>query len=65
VIADLQCPILFVAGGESPYFDPKFASTAAALAPFGQAKVIADSGHIVMAEQSAAFNQALLTFLAQ
>lgn len=65
VIADLQCPILFVAGGESPYFDSKFASTAAALAPFGQAKVIADSGHIVMAEQSAAFNQVLLTFLAQ
>ncbi|MFD0898721.1 alpha/beta fold hydrolase [Loigolactobacillus binensis] len=65
VVADLQCPILFVAGAKSPYFDPLFASAAAALAPLGQAQVIAAAGHIVMAEQPAAFNQVLLTFLAQ
>ncbi|MFD1318103.1 alpha/beta fold hydrolase [Loigolactobacillus zhaoyuanensis] len=65
VIAGLQCPILFVAGEQSPYFDSAFASMAATLAPLGQATVIANSGHIVMAEQPVAFNQALLTFLAQ
>ncbi len=63
IVANLQCPILFIAGGQSPYFNPEFATTAAAAAPFGQAKVIANSGHIVMAEQSVAFNQVLLGFL--
>lgn len=65
VLLGLQVPLLVIAGGKSPYFDPKFAAATADLAPQGQSQVIDGSGHIVMAEQPVAFNNALSVFLKQ
>lgn len=64
-IAKLQCPLLLVAGGQSPLFKPAFAATTARLATHGQAVVIPAAGHLVMAEQSVAFNRVLLAFLSR
>ncbi len=63
VLLQLKVPLLIVAGEKSPYFNPKFAEVCANLAPHGTAKVVAHAGHIVMAEQPAAFNQVLDDFL--
>ena len=63
VIADITVPFFIIAGAQSPYFNPEFAAVTAQTAVRGQSVMIADAGHIVMAEQSDAFNDALLTFL--
>lgn len=63
VLLNIKQPCLFVAGEQSPYFNPEFATVSAGLTPFGQSKIIPDCGHIVMAEQPVAFNQVLLSFL--
>lgn len=63
VLAGLTVPCLIVAGAQSPYFDPAFAAVTAKLTPRGQSVVIPEAGHIVMAEQSAAFNAVLMRFL--
>lgn len=65
VLPQLSCPILFIVGANSPYFNPKFASVAAEMTAQGQVQVIEQSGHIVMAEQPEKFNQALINFLKQ
>lgn len=65
VLPQLSCPILFIVGANSPYFNPAFAPVAADLTRQGQVQVIEQSGHIVMAEQPEKFNQALLAFLKQ
>lgn len=64
VVAQLTVPFLVIAGGQSPYFNPEFATVTAQTAVHGQAVVIPAAGHIVMAEQSATFNAALMAFLA-
>lgn len=64
IIAQLRVPFFIIAGEKSPYFNPQFAAATAALAPHGSSTVIANSGHIVMAEQPQAFNRALDQFLA-
>lgn len=63
VICLLKVPILIVAGQQSPYFDPDFAAATAKLAQFGTAQIIADSGHICMAEQPRQFNKVMDQFL--
>ncbi|GKT02586.1 alpha/beta fold hydrolase [Furfurilactobacillus entadae] len=64
VIRQLTVPLLVIAGAKSPYFNPEFAPVVAAMAPKGAAVIIPDAGHIVMAEQSGAFNETLMPFLA-
>lgn len=61
--AQLNYPLLVVAGRQSPYFDPAFAAVTAKIAKNGSAKVIDHSGHLVMAEQPEAFWAALRKFL--
>lgn len=63
VISELTCPFLVVVGEQSPYFDHRFAPGVAALAPHGDYRIIPECGHIVMAEQPAAFNEVLFEFL--
>lgn len=63
IIRQLTVPFLIIAGEKSPFFDSDFAAVTAKMAPLGQSVVVPDAGHIVMAEQSAAFNEALLAFL--
>lgn len=63
VLIHLQAPLLIVAGQESPYFNSDFAAASAGMAHNGIAKVVPHAGHVVMAEQPAAFNQILLDFL--
>ncbi|ANK60299.1 alpha/beta hydrolase [Loigolactobacillus backii] len=64
VLSSLTCPALIIAGGNSPFFPPRFAQVAAKMAVRGTAVVIPEAGHIVMAEQSQAFNAVLGEFLA-
>lgn len=63
VVAQLSKPLLILAGAQSPYFNPDFAAITAAMAVKGEAKVIQQAGHIVMAEQSQATTEAILSFL--
>ncbi|MTV82017.1 alpha/beta fold hydrolase [Secundilactobacillus folii] len=65
VLLRLQIPLLVVAGDQSPYFDPHFASATTQLAPLGESAVVQHAGHIVMAEQPARFNAILSSFLAK
>lgn len=64
VLLNFHQPCLFVAGEQSPYFDPAFATVSAELTPHGQSQIIPNCGHVVMAEQPVVFNQILLSFLA-
>ncbi len=64
VVTQLTVPFLIIAGEKSPYFNPAFAAVTAKMAHRGQSVIIPAAGHIVMAEQSAAFNERLLQFLA-
>ncbi|RHW51152.1 alpha/beta hydrolase [Bombilactobacillus bombi] len=63
IICNLNIPLLVVAGQRSPFFDCHFAQKTAQLAPHGQAQVIAQAGHLPMAEQAQVFNQILDKFL--
>jgi len=65
VVAQLTVPFLIIAGAQSPFFNPEFAAVTAKLAEHGHSVIVPDAGHIVMAEQSAAFNEALMQFLAR
>ncbi|BDZ32354.1 alpha/beta hydrolase [Lactiplantibacillus sp. WILCCON 0030] len=64
VIAQVTVPVLFIAGEKSPFWSADHAAASAKLAPQGQAFVMPESGHIVMAEQTEKFNQVMLKFLA-
>ena len=64
VLAGLHRPCLIIAGAASPLFQPQFAEVTAQMTDQGTAVVIPEVGHLVMAEQSAAFNHVLLSFLA-
>lgn len=57
--------LLIMAGEQSPYFPPSFAKATAELATKGTFQIIADAGHLVMAEQADQFNDQLLTFCQQ
>ncbi|MFB9769178.1 alpha/beta fold hydrolase [Lactiplantibacillus modestisalitolerans] len=63
VISALSMPFLIIAGARSPYFNADFAAVTAKMAAAGQSVVVPDAGHIVMAEQSGAFNRVLMEFL--
>lgn len=63
VMAHLQCPLLIVSGGESPYFNPKFANLCETLSSQVTATTINDAGHLVMVEQPDTFNATLLQWL--
>jgi len=64
VVSELKRPYLMVAGRESPLFKPGFAAATAALSAYGHSVIVANAGHLVMAEQPAVFNRVLLAFLA-
>lgn len=63
VIGELECPFLVIVGEKSPYFNYRFAPEIAQLAPHGSYRTIPECGHIVMAEQPAAFSQELFEYL--
>ena len=63
VILDAKLPILFVAGGKSPYFNPKFASVAAQLNDHAESCMIPDCGHVIQLEKPKKLKEVLLTFL--
>lgn len=65
VVTELHRPYLIVAGAKSPLFKSSFAAVTAAMGAQGQAVVVPEAGHLVMAEQSVIFNRVLLTFLSQ
>ncbi|MFT8400669.1 MAG: alpha/beta hydrolase [Lentilactobacillus diolivorans] len=65
IILELNRPLLIVAGEQSPYFDPNFAATTAKIAKRASAKIIANAGHLVMAEQPVDFLKLALKFLKQ
>ncbi|MCP8861211.1 alpha/beta hydrolase [Latilactobacillus curvatus] len=63
VIRQSMRPYLVIAGEKSPFFNPAFAPIVAQMGADGHAQVIEEAGHIVMAEQSALFNQIVLAFI--
>ena len=65
VIQATEQPVLFVAGADSEFWPSSHATAAAALAPRGEAVVIDRDGHAANIEQPAAFNAAMLGFLAR
>lgn len=63
-LATTNVPVLLVTGEESPYFDGRFADVMAEQNPaFISHRSVAQCGHVVMAEQKAAFNQVMDEFL--
>ena len=62
VLEQLSCPILFIAGAQSPFWSSDHARAAASLCLHGFYQVVEHSGHIVMAEQTQQFNQLMLHF---
>ncbi|GEN95899.1 alpha/beta fold hydrolase [Pediococcus ethanolidurans] len=65
VLRRLSIPMLLVVGKQSPYFDYRFGFEVQKLNSKIRTKVVNESGHIVMAEQSEKFNQLLLEFLSE
>lgn len=63
VISLLTCPVLFLSGAQSPFWSPQHAVASAKLCKNGQAKIVQQSGHIIMSEQQDLFNQIMLDFL--
>ncbi|MGW8564892.1 alpha/beta fold hydrolase [Isoptericola sp. NPDC055881] len=62
-VAATGVPVLFVAGADSEFWPSTHAAVSAALAPHGEAAVIARDGHAANIEQPAEFNRVLLDFL--
>jgi pimeloyl-ACP methyl ester carboxylesterase len=58
-------PVLFVAGGESPFWPKEHAAVSAALCPKGESAVVAGSGHAVNWECPTEFNAIMLEFLSR
>lgn len=64
VIRLISVPTLFIAGEKSPLWSYKHAIQTSKLNPNSSYSIIKNAGHIVMAEQSAVFNDVILNFLA-
>lgn len=62
-IAKTEVPALFVAGGESPFWPSGHAEDMAKLAPKGDFRVVAGSGHAVNWECAKEFNKLLIDFV--
>jgi pimeloyl-ACP methyl ester carboxylesterase len=62
-VASLGVPLLVVAGDADPMVSVETARGLAGSAPDGTCEIVAGAGHIVSAEQPAAFNRALASFL--
>lgn len=62
VLQSTTTPTLIITGAASPFYRPAFTQVARAN-PAVQTVTIAHSGHVVMAEQPMAFNQAVADFL--
>lgn len=58
-------PILFVAGGESPFWPKEHAAASAALCPHAEAAIIEGSGHAVNWECPQEFDNLMLAFLSR
>lgn len=58
-------PVLFVAGGESPFWPREHAAASAALCPKGESAVVAGSGHAVNWECPKEFSAIMLDFLSR
>jgi pimeloyl-ACP methyl ester carboxylesterase len=64
-IRKTDVPVLFVAGGESPFWPKEHAAVSAALAPQGESAVVPETGHAVNWESSKEFNDIMLGFLSR
>lgn len=65
VIRRFTGPVLMVAGRQSQVWPCEHAEAAVQGHPLGQAAIVEDSGHAVSLDQPDAFNELLLSFLAQ
>lgn len=63
VIADLEVPQLYIAGGDSPLWSSEHAEYCANLTPWGQKVIVPGTGHLPHAEDPEVFNDAVLKFL--
>lgn len=64
-IKQTDVPVLFVAGGESPFWPNEHAVVSAALCPKGESAIVPGSGHAVNWECPKEFNTLMLDFLAK
>jgi len=64
VIADVDVPVLFVAGRESEFWPAEHAAAAAALGWSGSSVVLEKAGHAANIEQPRRFNEEVLRYLA-
>lgn len=63
-LAALHCPALFLTGADEPNSTPAMSHAMAALAPQGQAKVLADAAHMLPMTHATQTNEILHDFLA-
>ncbi|MQS88437.1 alpha/beta fold hydrolase [Companilactobacillus mishanensis] len=64
VISLLNIPVLFMSGGESPFWSPEHAVVSAKLCRNGESLIVPEAGHIIMSERQDYFNEKMLEFLA-
>lgn len=62
-IANVDVPVLFIAGAESEFWPAEHAAASAALNPLATSTVIERDGHAANIEQPRMFNEVLLDFL--
>ena len=63
VISQLNVPVLFMSGKESPFWSSDHAVASAKLCKKGKSVIVPDSGHIIMSEQQELFNNIMMDFL--
>ncbi len=64
-IANIDVPVLFIAGGESPFWSPAHAAASAALCPQGEFAVVDGTGHAVNWESPKEYDRLMLGFLSK
>lgn len=65
LLAKIKIPVLILAGENSPYFNPQFATQTSQLNDQITAKIIPNCGHLIQAEQPEKMYQAVEAFLNQ
>lgn len=63
ILVQLPVPMLFLAGQNSPYFDPHFLAAAKKINPRIETQVITNCGHLIQAEQPVAMHKCIISFL--
>jgi pimeloyl-ACP methyl ester carboxylesterase len=62
-IKQVQCPALLIWGRQDRLVPPDIADTLRKVMPASRLQIIDGAGHVVMFDQPAAFNDAVLRFL--